>query len=78
MFLEGSCHCQSVTFSVTSSTYVPFMQCYCSICRKTGGGGGYAINVGADARTLQVQGREFISVYHARMREDGKVTASPR
>ena len=76
MLLEGSCHCESVKFSVTSTTFVPFLRCYCSICRKTSGGGGYAINLGADASTLKVQGREHISVYHARMREDGKVRDS--
>ena len=31
--------------------------CYCSICRKTAGAGGFAINLGADARTLKVEGR---------------------
>ena len=77
MRLKGSCHCRRVTFLVTSTTYVPFMQCYCGICRKTGGGGGYAINLGADAQTLEVQGREHISVYHARMEEEGQVTQSP-
>jgi hypothetical protein len=32
------------------------MQCYCSICRKTAGGGGYAINIMGQAATLQVSG----------------------
>jgi hypothetical protein len=30
------------------------MRCYCSICRKTGGAGGYAINLAAHSKTLQV------------------------
>ena len=47
MQLEGSCHCQAVRFSVESHEPYPFMRCYCSICRKTAGGGGYAINLGA-------------------------------
>lgn len=67
MRLEGSCHCRSVTFTVESSTPVPYQRCYCSICRKTQGGGGYAINLGADAATMKVEGAEAISIYHARM-----------
>ena len=35
MKLEGSCHCGAVRFSVESHEPVPFMRCYCSICRKT-------------------------------------------
>jgi hypothetical protein len=45
MQLEGSCHCGAVHFSLLSTTPVPYQRCYCSICRKTQGGGGYAINV---------------------------------
>jgi len=63
MRLEGSCHCGAVSFSVKSATPQPYMCCYCSICRKTGGGGGCAINLGADAGTLSVQGEENLSVY---------------
>ena len=39
--LEGSCHCGAVHFTVRSHTPQPYMHCYCSICRKTAGGGGY-------------------------------------
>ncbi len=45
MLLEGSCHCGAVKFSVESYTPYPYMRCYCSICRKTAGGGGYTINI---------------------------------
>ena len=65
MLLEGSCHCGSVTFRVESQTPYPFNYCYCSICRKTAGGGGYAINLGADKASLDVQGEENLSVYSA-------------
>ena len=65
MLLEGSCHCGSVKFSVESTTPYPYMRCYCSICRKTAGGGGYAINIMADAPTLKVQGEKHIKVYRA-------------
>ena len=71
MELRGSCHCQAVRFSLQSHEPYPFMLCYCSICRKTNGGGGYAINLGGDFRTLHVEGRENISVYRARL-PDGK------
>lgn len=72
MRLEGSCHCCAVQFSLESTTPYPYQRCYCSICRKTQGGGGYAINIGGDARTLQVSGHDDITVYHAVLREDGK------
>ena len=77
MRLDGSCHCQAVRFSVESPSPYPFMRCYCSICRKTAGGDGSAINLGADRRTLQVQGSEHLSVYRARM-EDGSTSSGER
>lgn len=68
MQLEGSCHCGSVRFSVRASHPVPFMRCYCSICRKTAGSGGFAINLGADAATLKVlKGKRQLRVYRALM-----------
>lgn len=67
MKLKGSCHCQSVQFEVDSHTPYPFMRCYCSICRKTAGGGGFAINIMGLAKTLKVKGKRFVSVYHARL-----------
>lgn len=70
MHLEGSCHCGSVKFSVQSAQPYPFMRCYCSICRKTAGGGGYAINLGADAATLKVlKGKRQLRVYRATLRD---------
>jgi hypothetical protein len=41
------------------------MRCYCSICRKTVEGGGYAINDGALSDTLE--GEENLYVYNARL-----------
>ena len=58
MRLEGSCHCGAVKFSLDSHTPYPYMRCYCSICRKTAGGGGYAINIMGETKSLQAQGRE--------------------
>ncbi len=75
MKLEGSCHCGAVEFSVSSSTPYPYQRCYCSICRKTQGGGGYAINLAADARTMKVTGTASISVYQARLTEEGHAFA---
>jgi hypothetical protein len=65
--LKGSCHCGKVKFAVESAEPVPFMRCYCSICRKTAGAGGYAINLGADAGTLKVTGKRFLKIYRARV-----------
>ena len=78
MRLEGSCHCRAVSFSVEAHSPVPYMHCHCSICRKTAGGGGYAINLGADAATLKVRGRKHVGIYHAVLREAGRrATRSP-
>jgi hypothetical protein len=76
MHLEGSCHCGAVTFSVEAYAPVPYMRCYCSICRKTAGGGGYAINIGAKADTLEVHGKEHISMFHAHV--DGTESSGER
>lgn len=65
MLLEGSCHCGAVQFRHHSRTPVPYMRCYCSICRKTAGGGGFAINLSGDATTHQVEGGDSVSVYQA-------------
>ena len=39
MTLEGSCRCGKVRFIVESHAPEPYQLCYCSICRKTDGGG---------------------------------------
>lgn len=79
MLLEGSCHCGSVRFTVQSSHPYPFNLCYCSICRKTAGAGGYAINLGGDYETLKVDGEGSIGVYQARIEDPatGEVRESP-
>jgi hypothetical protein len=80
--LEGSCRCRAVRFAVDSHTPHPYQRCYCSICRKTAGGGGYAINLMGVAGTLAVTGREAVAVYHAEIEEAGpdgvcRLQASP-
>jgi hypothetical protein len=76
MHLKGSCHCGKVRFTVEAPHPYPFNQCYCSICRKTAGGGGFAINLGADFATLAVAGGDHIRTYHARM--DGHDSVAER
>jgi len=74
MRLSGGCSCGAVRFSVESHTPYPYQLCYCSICRKTAGGGGFAINLAADAATLSVEGRT--AIYHAEI--DGEQSDAER
>lgn len=78
MRLEGSCHCGAVHFSLESTAPYPFMHCHCSICRKTAGGGGYAINLGGDAASMRVRGKKHVGIYHAVMRPEGSDAATRR
>jgi hypothetical protein len=71
MHLKGSCHCGKVKFTVESNEPVPFMRCYCSICRKTAGTGGYAINLGAITRSMKVTGKRHLRIYRARLANEG-------
>lgn len=69
--LEGSCRCGAVRFHCESHTPQPYQLCYCSICRKTAGGGGYAINLGALAETMHVDARPgAVGVYRAEIPQD--------
>ncbi|CDX49822.1 Glutathione-dependent formaldehyde-activating GFA [Mesorhizobium plurifarium] len=70
VLLKGSCRCGAVRFEVESHTPVPFMLCYCSICRKQQGGGGFAINLGADYETLKITGKHSLGVYRAEIEDD--------
>lgn len=75
--LEGSCRCGAVSFSVLSHTPHPYQRCYCTICRKTAGGGGFAINIMGRADSLEVNGREALGVYRAGIAgEDGRCETS--
>ena len=67
--LEGSCRCDAVHFSVESHTPYPYQLCYCSICRKTAGGGGFTINIMGAARTLTVKGGRAIRIFHAEIKD---------
>jgi hypothetical protein len=78
MQLKGSCHCRAVRFTLQSDSPVPFMHCHCSICRKTAGSGGYAINLGGDAASMKVSGEQNVTRFHALIREPGRrTTRSP-
>jgi hypothetical protein len=72
MLLEGSCSCGAVRFSLQSAEPYPYQRCCCSICRKAGGAGGYSINLGGDASTLAVTGREHVRIYRALVERDGE------
>lgn len=71
MLLEGSCHCGCVRFKLRSAHPYPFNLCYCSICRKTSGGGGYSINLSGDYSSLEVEGEANIGVYRAIVHDEG-------
>ncbi|HEX5957813.1 MAG TPA: GFA family protein [Hyphomicrobiaceae bacterium] len=76
LLLEGSCRCGAVQFAVASHTPYPYQLCYCSICRKTAGGGGFAINLMGDSSTLKVTGRRAIGVYRAEITDPASGTCS--
>jgi hypothetical protein len=76
MHLKGSCHCGAVRFAVEAPHPYPFLLCYCSICRKTAGTGGFAINLGAEMASLVVEGVENVRSFHAVLHDEGDA-ASP-
>ncbi len=76
MRLEGSCRCGAVRFALDSHTPQPYQLCYCTICRKTSGGGGAAINIMGLADSLTVEGREAIAIYRATI--DGETSTGER
>lgn len=74
--LNGSCRCSTVSFTIASHTPQPFMRCYCAICRKTAGGGGYAINLSGLRESLTLEGGAALSVYRAEIERDGACVKS--
>ena len=74
LLLKGSCRCGAVRFEVQSHTPAPYQLCYCSICRKQQGGGGYAINLGAIGATMKIEGKENLGVYRAEIQDDERPT----
>ena len=78
MRLCGSCHCQKVKFEIESKHPYPFNLCYCGICRKTAGGGGFAINLGGNAVSMQVVGQQHISIYRAKLEKEAEPSLCER
>ena len=80
MQLNGSCHCGKVRFTLECPHPFPFNLCYCSICRKTAGGGGFAINLGGIADSLRVTGTQHVKVYQAQLDagDDGQPSPAER
>ena len=76
--LDGSCHCGAVRFSCDSHAPQPYQRCYCTGCRKTAGGGGYAVNILATAASMRVDDPdEARRVYRAEFAgEDGALFTS--
>ncbi|KAI9360989.1 Mss4-like protein [Pilaira anomala] len=73
MELKGSCHCGKVSFKVLSHTPTPFMRCYCSICRKCQGGGGFCTNIMGEYKTLEIlTGKEHLKGYQAMKNKEKK------
>jgi hypothetical protein len=77
MLLEGSCHCRAVRFSLDSHTPCPYARCYCSICRKTAGSGGFGIFILGLAKTLVIDTRDNITDFRARL-ADGSLSPAKR
>lgn len=71
MNIKGSCHCGAVRFSVEAPEPTPYLRCYCSICRKTAGSGGFGINLGARTETLRIEGEAHIHCYNPSTGETG-------
>ena len=77
--LDGSCHCGAVHFTCVSHTPQPYQRCYCTVCRKTAGGGGTAINIMAVAASMKIDDPGgTIAVYRAKfVGDDGTAFTSP-
>ena len=74
--LEGSCRCGAVKFTMQSHTPHPYQLCYCSICRKTAGGGGFAINLMGTTESVSIRGKKSLRIYRAEIDEGGTCNLS--
>ena len=77
--LDGSCHCGAVRFACESHTPQPYQRCYCAVCRKTAGGGGYAVNIMATNSSMRIEDPDGARrVYRATLADgDGAPFTSP-
>ena len=76
--LEGSCHCGAVRFACESHTPQPYQRCYCSICRKTAGGGGFAINIMADNASMKITDPDQARMVYRAKLEEGEISLAER
>lgn len=74
--LDASCRCGAVRFSFDSPAPHPYQRCYCRICRKSAGGGGYAINIMGYSKGMDVSGEEAIALWRAPLERDGSCELS--
>lgn len=70
LILQGSCRCGAVGLVFASHTPHPYQLCYCSICRKTAGGGGFAINIMGRADSLEIRGKRTLRIYRAEIADE--------
>lgn len=79
MMLAGSCACGAVHFRVRSREPYPFNLCYCTMCRKQAGSGGYSINLKGDTASLEVDGQAHLRSFSAMIQnpEDAQPGRSP-
>lgn len=70
MEIEGSCYCGGVRFGAITHTPYPYMRCYCSICRKTAGGGGYAVNIMTESDGFSHEDPQNLLAWHHARIED--------
>ena len=67
--VSGRCVCGAVRWSY-EEPFTAMLYCHCSICRKQQGGGGFAINLGADSATLKYTGKRHLGLYRAEIEDD--------
>src|SRR3546814_13334860 len=53
-----------------------YPRCECTICRKTAGGGCYAIDLMGDGASLKVRGRKWLGIYRAKLEQEGRCRTS--
>lgn len=80
--MKGSCHCKAVTFEAKSRHPWASWRCYCSICRKTTGGGGFSINLSSDlpseVRFMWLDGAAAVGVLSCCLADGNKQPSSAR
>lgn len=60
--IEGECNCGAVAFKIKSQITGVYI-CHCSICRKTTGGGGFAVVIVNSNKLSWAQGKDNINYW---------------